>query len=228
MDNYLVQDNVFLPLRNLTVFYSGDMPIHLELPGVKSYTFHMDRNEILQKFKILSKKDRVLGAVKAILGFSKFEYDEKDDTFKADNDISHKIDQLSTGTAQALGVCTIALNPMVFGGERGLMIRHPEASLHPKSQSALGQLLVEVYMSNSKIHGKKLPRFFVDTWSDHILNGMRVATLQKKMNPENFVLNYIKGGSGMSIWLSQKGEFSAWPEGFMDQHSKDLMNLLGF
>lgn len=108
-----------------------------------------------------------------------------------------------------------------------LIIENPEAHIHPRGQSILGELIAMVASSGTNI--------ILETHSDHILSGIRIATKEKKIDPANistlfFELREGKGQefitSCQQIHLDKNGRFNNWPEGFFDQFDIDLERLL--
>jgi predicted ATPase len=108
-----------------------------------------------------------------------------------------------------------------------LLLENPEAHLHPRGQAAMGLLLAKCAADGVQI--------IVETHSDHILNGIRLAVKNSASGIEsdmvqlcNFTRHPITGDSYIEapIILSN-GELSAWPDGFFDQWEKSLEALLG-
>ena len=219
----LTTDTTYMPLKRLSIFYGGFSLINeiLTTEGIDTYSFPMDRNTILENFKRVDNKKAITELVATILGLSSFTYDEETEMFS--DGVKMSIGNLSGGTVQFLGVATIISNYKLFG-KNGVSILHPEAGLHPKSQSALGSYLVQAYAANFT---DDTPQIFIDTYSDHILNGMRVGLIKSK-NLDNVIVNYVKAGNVMSLFVKNDGSFSSWPEGFMDQNHKDLAELFNY
>ena len=105
-----------------------------------------------------------------------------------------------------------------------LLLENPEAHLHPRGQSALGQLLARCAADGVQI--------IVETHSDHVLNGIRVAAKRAEIPSENVAVHFFSrnvesGESSItSPVLHANGRFSDWPEGFFDEWSKALDELL--
>ena len=105
-----------------------------------------------------------------------------------------------------------------------LLLENPEAHLHPRGQSALGQLLALCAADGVQI--------IVETHSDHVLNGIRVAAKRNDISNEKVAVHFFSrdvesGESSItSPMLHANGRFSDWPEGFFDEWSKALDELL--
>lgn len=105
-----------------------------------------------------------------------------------------------------------------------LLLENPEAHLHPRGQSALGQLLARCAADGVQI--------IVETHSDHVLNGIRVAAKRAEIPNQSVAVHFFSrdvesGESSItSPILHANGRFSDWPDGFFDEWSKALDELL--
>jgi predicted ATPase len=107
-----------------------------------------------------------------------------------------------------------------------ILLENPEAHLHPKGQSKIGELLALAASCGVQI--------IVETHSDHVLNGIRRAVKNKKIDAQDvrihYFQRYLKQGQAVSEVISpilyQDGGIDQWPDGFFDQVEKDLMELL--
>jgi predicted ATPase len=102
-----------------------------------------------------------------------------------------------------------------------LIVENPEAHLHPAGQSRLGRFLGRVAGSGTQV--------VVETHSDHVVNGMRLAAAEDRtIEPEQVVLHFFGDGpqtSPTAIDLTARGGLTTWPEGFFDQLEQDLGRL---
>jgi predicted ATPase len=105
-----------------------------------------------------------------------------------------------------------------------LMVENPEAHLHPKAQSLVGEFLARVAAGGTQV--------FVETHSEHILNGMRRVVKQSLLAAESARLFFFTRDpkalqpTVVPISISASGDLSAWPEDFFDQLDKDLTVIL--
>jgi predicted ATPase len=99
-----------------------------------------------------------------------------------------------------------------------LIVENPEAHLHPAGQSRLGRFLAQVAGSGAQV--------IVETHSDHVINGIRLAAAEDKViAPDAVVVHFFGNEPGQvptAIELTGKGALSAWPRGFFDQAEEDL------
>lgn len=101
-----------------------------------------------------------------------------------------------------------------------LIVDSPEAHLHPRAQSKMGALLA--YFANSGL------RLVVETHSDHVLSGVRIAVKNAIIEPEDASIYFFEeGNSGgpRQILVDKNGSIDYWPEGFFDQSLADLVEL---
>jgi len=106
-----------------------------------------------------------------------------------------------------------------------IMIENPEAHLHPKGQVRIGELMA--IAANCGI------QVVVESHSDHILNGIRLAVYNRKISPDNIKLHYFERkevDQGMTSivtpTIDRNGRIDRWPEGFFDVWDKCLEALL--
>lgn len=106
-----------------------------------------------------------------------------------------------------------------------VLIENPEAHIHPKGQRMLGELIAQAGSGGVQV--------IVETHSDHILNGIRVAVKKGKLEPEKaglfFFYKDIEDSYRHKIlrpMLDRNGRLSEWPEGFFDEWDNALMELL--
>lgn len=105
-----------------------------------------------------------------------------------------------------------------------LLLENPEAHLHPRGQSTLGELIARCVNDGVQV--------IVETHSDHLLNGIRLAVKRKLLNSSDVALHFfersIETGEAFvrTPALFENGRLSNWPEGFFDQWDKDVEALL--
>ena len=107
-----------------------------------------------------------------------------------------------------------------------LIIENPEAHLHPKGQRKIGELLARCSASNVQL--------FVETHSDHVLNGIRIAVKNQILLPENVNFMFFdkkeKDGVIMhtveSPEINETGKLNYWPDGFFDEWDKALDEII--
>lgn len=107
-----------------------------------------------------------------------------------------------------------------------ILIENPEAHIHPAGQRWLGELIAWVGRINDV-------QVLVETHSDHILNGIRVAVKQKRITKEKVNLSYFyKDGTDgfqhkvITPHLTDEGRIDEWPKGFFDEWDNALLDLL--
>lgn len=106
-----------------------------------------------------------------------------------------------------------------------VIIDSPEAHLHPFAQSQMGRILAKFASCGIQI--------IIETHSDHLLNGSRIAVKDRLLNPDQLRIYFFKGANSNnhgvhSPSIDLNGTLSDWPEGFFDQAEKDLSHLAGW
>lgn len=107
-----------------------------------------------------------------------------------------------------------------------LLLENPEAHLHPRGQARMGELLALVASTGVQI--------ILETHSDHVLNGVRVAVHDGKLKPERVRLHFFeRKDTGeraihqlISPRMDRDGRIEPWPAGFFDEWDAALDKLL--
>ncbi|QBH19201.1 DUF3696 domain-containing protein [Alcaligenes faecalis] len=105
-----------------------------------------------------------------------------------------------------------------------LLLENPEAHLHPRGQFALGVMLARCAADGVQI--------VVETHSDHVLNGIRVAAKRGLIKHDDVAVHFFSRdiesweSSVISPTMHANGRLSEWPDGFFDEWSKALDELL--
>jgi predicted ATPase len=105
-----------------------------------------------------------------------------------------------------------------------IMIENPEAQLHPQGQVAVGQLLARLAAADVQV--------IVESHSDHVLNGIRLAVKKKNLSPEKVRFHFFQRNDAArtimkSPIINEEGLLSEWPQGFFTQWDDTLLELLG-
>jgi predicted ATPase len=107
-----------------------------------------------------------------------------------------------------------------------ILIENPEAHLHPRGQSKIGELLALAASYGIQI--------IIETHSDHVLNGIRVAVHGGKIKPDDVQLHYFQrtvnreraSTEVISPKIDRNGRIDRWPDGFFDEWERNLDILL--
>ena len=114
-----------------------------------------------------------------------------------------------------------------------LIIDSPEAHLHPLGQSRIGYFLSQIAAAGVQV--------IIETHSDHVLNGVRLAVQNNKVAPDKVAVHFFthpdvtstkvtatESSRVVSPLIDFQGNLSEWPDGFFDQSEKDLARLAGW
>lgn len=118
-------------------------------------------------------------------------------------------------------VLSIVLTCLLSKENDILIFENPEAHLHPKAQSRLTHLFARLVENKVQL--------FIESHSEHILNGLRVSIANKNSNiNENMISSYFfdENFQVEKLNIDEKGFVSNWPKDFFDQ--TDIDNSLIF
>jgi predicted ATPase len=107
-----------------------------------------------------------------------------------------------------------------------VLLENPEAHVHPRGQARLGELIARA------VHGGV--QVMVETHSDHVLNGTRIAIRRGLITPDDVVIQFFgrtpsSGGIVSHIQtmrVDANGRIANWPDGFFDEWDNALEALL--
>ncbi len=107
-----------------------------------------------------------------------------------------------------------------------IIIENPEAHIHPGAQAKLMELICK--------SAKNGVQFIIETHSDHIINGLLVATKNDIISPEDSSIYYFDRNEkkhateAIHLPVLEGGKIQRPPKGFFDQLDIDMKTLMGF
>lgn len=120
---------------------------------------------------------------------------------------------------------TLPLVVALLAAKKGdlIIIENPETHIHPHGQSRLAMLMAKAAQAGIQI--------FVESHSDHILNGIRVAAKRNWIEAEKVKINYFSRSDKeittiLPLKLDQNGRIDKWPKGFFDEWDNMLDELI--
>lgn len=105
-----------------------------------------------------------------------------------------------------------------------LILENPEAHLHPHGQRIIGELIA--------LCASRGVQVFLETHSDHIINGIRVSVKNGVVASESIKLFYFSNGDDPfsrnvdSPRILNNGRLDYWPDGFFDEWEKALDEII--
>ena len=107
-----------------------------------------------------------------------------------------------------------------------LIIENPESHIHPDGQAKLMELICKA--ANAGV------QFIIETHSDHIINGLLVATKKQLIEPNSSRVYFFNRNitthatESIELPILPEGKIKRPPVGFFDRIEKDMEALMGF
>jgi predicted ATPase len=101
-----------------------------------------------------------------------------------------------------------------------VIVENPEAHLHPRAQSRISEFFARVASCGIQV--------FIESHSEHILNGLRVSILKDDISVSNkdlTILFFNENFASEKLIVNDKGKIEKWPVGFFDQDEMDLTDI---
>lgn len=158
-------------------------------------------------------------------GYELFYNFSRDETFPTNN---FNAENVGFGVSYTLPIIVALLSAQK---DSLILIENPEAHLHPYAQSKLAQLICLAAQNGVQI--------VIETHSDHIINGILVATKQLENGNKGidkalvnmYYFNRDKNRHTVDIKqvnIEEDGKIDSQPSGFFDQIQADLKYIMGF
>jgi predicted ATPase len=105
-----------------------------------------------------------------------------------------------------------------------IVIENPEAHIHPKAQTKMGELL--------SVAAENGVQIIIETHSDHLLNGIRIAVKKQQIDENNVEVHFVYADQENPLFHRTKhmqihddGSMESWPVGFFDEWEESLKAL---
>lgn len=123
-------------------------------------------------------------------------------------------------------VLPIIVSLLLAVEDKLIILENPEAHLHSRGQSRMGKLMALASQTGAQI--------IVETHSDHILNGIRVAAKKAIIPPDDISILYFDRklenrehrANILTPKVDKRGRLTEWPEGFFDEWDNMLDELI--
>lgn len=102
-----------------------------------------------------------------------------------------------------------------------VIVENPEAHLHPEAQTRLTFMLAKL--------GARGVQVFIETHSEHVINGIRLAALKEEyaLNNEDIrIFFFDKDFQKKDLIIEKNGKILNWPDRFFDQYQKELSEII--
>lgn len=214
-----ISENCYMPFLNSG--YSGEFTAHIidtlsKIPSYESAVLSSDK-----KFKIefdiwIDKLFPGISIISKPLSNLKTQISVRNSANKSEQ----LANNIGFGISYAL---PIIVNGLIAKKDSLFVIENPEAHLHPKAQSTLGEFLG--FVANYGVN------IIIETHSEHIINGLRKSIfLNDKLTSESINIYFFRGFEGSvikyeEILTDEIGNLSAFPVDFFDQVRQDLSEI---
>lgn len=120
-------------------------------------------------------------------------------------------------------VLPIIVNGLIAEKNSMFIVENPEAHLHPLGQSQIGKFLAKIAASGVNV--------VIETHSEHVINGIRIASLRNTIDTKDVIINYFSRVSDSKIdvkpiHINDSGDLTSYPKGFFDQEQRDLAEII--
>ncbi|MFE9918535.1 DUF3696 domain-containing protein [Micromonospora sp. NPDC005553] len=136
------------------------------------------------------------------------------------SNIRYRPTNVGFGLTYALPIIVACLSA---GPGRLVLLENPEAHLHPRGQTMVARLACRAVAAGAQV--------VIESHSDHVLNGVRLAVKDGVLTPDHVALHYFDRNDDGEIEVSSPeidpdGMLSQWPRGFFDEWDRALDRLL--
>jgi predicted ATPase len=116
---------------------------------------------------------------------------------------------------------------LIANPDKITIIENPESHIHPKGQARIGELIALCASNGCQV--------LIETHSDHVLNGIRVAVKESKIQQSDVAIYYFDRVSTSkpehesiikTVNIDKNGELSEYPKGLLDEWSSQLFKLI--
>jgi predicted ATPase len=193
-----------------------EVPASIQHPSTTSTSLRLQVNAWLKEISPgVALNTRYLADVDQVILDYQFDYgNQKTNPFRPKN--------VGFGLSYLLPI-VIALLTAEAG--KTVVIENPESHIHPRGQAAIGRLIALSASTGAQL--------LIETHSDHILNGIRVAVKEQVIHKNNVQLLYLDKHTTNTethtqvheIQLDENGTLSNEPEGLLDEWSNQLLKL---
>ena len=107
-----------------------------------------------------------------------------------------------------------------------IIIENPESHIHPRGQAELGKMIAIAAMNGVQI--------ILETHSDHVLNGIRVAVKNEVILHDKVIVFYFEKtieqdeqySKITNVEIDKYGELSDYPKNMLDEWGNQIMELI--
>ncbi len=118
-------------------------------------------------------------------------------------------------------VLPVIVAALLSSNDSLLIIENPEAHLHPGAQSRIMQFLIQIAK-------EKNLQLLIETHSDHVVNGMRIAMKDNILECNDAHILYFSDDTNQVrvITSDRNGTLSDFPDDFLDEWTLQMLKLV--
>ncbi|NQU65524.1 MAG: DUF3696 domain-containing protein, partial [SAR324 cluster bacterium] len=123
-------------------------------------------------------------------------------------------------------VLPIIVSLLTAAKDKIIIIENPESHIHPRGQAEIGKLIALAAEFGAQL--------FIETHSDHIINGIRVAVKEHLIKKDHVKIPFFHKITSKDeqyttvedLIIDEQGEINAYPEFFLDEWNNQLLKLI--
>lgn len=165
------------------------------------------------------------GKFKINYSYNRGKRNVKTNEFKSTN-IGFGVSYVLPIIVATLQACSSPKNNIIKNADKFIIIENPEAHIHPTGQAKLMELIC--------LASQNGVQFLIETHSDHIINGLLVATKKELITPDDSRIYFFDKDEELHatktylLPVLKGGRVKNAPKGFFDQMDIDMTTLIGF
>lgn len=194
--------------------------------GMGFFTLRPDGSNVLEAiYRLGPEKSRLTDMLKEIFGSANLLVKEADDksivlTMNSSDD-EPRFSPANVGFGYSY-ILTMLTALLMMKEHDTLIIENPEAHLHPGAQAAVMRILIDEAVRRGL-------QIFVETHSDHIVNGALIGVRTREdFSEDDLSILFFGRDKVLNLGITPRGHILCPPKDFCDQYARDLDILYPF
>ncbi|MBC8042673.1 MAG: DUF3696 domain-containing protein, partial [Rhizobacter sp.] len=144
----------------------------------------------------------------------------------ANTGIAVNVSDVGFGVSQVLPVI---VQGFAASDNATLIIEQPEIHLHPKAQSELGDLMIDIAGIKAGEKSAQPKTLLIETHSEHLIRRLQLRIAEKQISEQDVAIYFVQataeGSQFGKVTLDKYGRFENWPEGFFSEDAGEMFHL---